>query len=243
MFSKTVLNYAAAALAAFSLVATAQAQDASVRIIHGIPGQDVSPGVDPALPVDILVNDAICLLSGFTFGSISGPYTLPAGTYDVKISLANSLEPCSNSAVVAAPVPVEAGENVSIIAHLNEAGIPTAAKFVNDLTPTGDGNGRLIAHHTAAAPTVDALVSFGFPRQVATVPGVSNGGQAAAELPAGNISIGIAAAGTTRPLFIRTIRLKPGLTTVAYAVGSLANGTFTIIVESIGGLQGRSIVL
>lgn len=243
MSSKSLLKFAVAALAAVTFVPGAHAQDASVRVIHGIPGQDVGPSVDPALPVDVLVNDAICLLSGFTFGQISGPYTLPAGTYDVKISLANTLEPCSNAAVVAAPVPVEAGENATIIAHLDEAGMPTAAKFVNDVTPTGDGNGRLVAHHAAAAPTVDALVSFGFPRQVATVPGLSNGGQAAAELPAGTITVGIAPAGETRPIFIRTLRLQPGLTTVAYAVGSLANGTFTIIVESIGGLQGRAIVL
>lgn len=226
---------------ALGLTAGATAQDATVRVIHGIPGQDIGPGVDAALPVDILVNDAICLLSGFTFGEVEGPFTLPEGTYDVKISLANTLDPCSNMAVVAAPVPLEAGENVSIIAHLTEDGMPTAAKFVNDVSPSADGTARVIAHHTAAAPAVDINVAFGFPRQNATIPNASNGAQAAAELPAGNLNVGFSPAGMRDVLFVRTARLRADLTYVAYAVGSLANGTFDLIFVPLGGLQNLTI--
>lgn len=235
---KSVLFLSALTL---GLSAAAFAQDASVRVIHGIPGQDIGPGVDPALPVDILVNDAVCLLSGLTFGEVEGPFTLPEGTYDVKVSLANTLDPCSNAAVVAAPVPIEAGENVTIIAHLTEEGLPTAAKFVNDVTPSAEGTARVIAHHTAAAPAVDINVAFGFPRQNATIPNASNGAQAAAELPVGNLNIGIAPAGMRDVLFVRTARLRSDLTYVAYAVGSLANGTFDLIVVPLGGLQNLTI--
>lgn len=236
------IRLAAALAAALVFSAAAPAQDAaSVRIVHGIPGLDVSPGVDPALPVDILVNDAICLQSGFVFGEIAGPYTLPAGTYDVKVSLANTLEPCSNAAVIAAPVPIEAGENATIIAHLTEDGMPTASKFVNDVTPSAAGTARVIAHHTAAAPAVDINVAFGFPRNTATIPNASNGAQAAAELPVGSINVGFAPAGTRDTLFVRTVRLRGDLTYVAYAVGSLANGTFDLIFVPLGGLQNLTI--
>ncbi len=217
------------------------AQLASVRIVHGIPGQDVGPAVDPALPVDVLVNDSICLLSGFTFGQIAGPFSLPDGAYDVKVSLANSLEPCSNSAVIAAPVPIESGENATIIAHLTEAGAPTASKFENDVTPSADGKARVIAHHTAAAPAVDINVAFGFPSSTATIPNASNGAQAAAELPVGNVNIGVAPAGTRTVLFVRTVRLRSDLTYVGYAVGSLANGTFDLIFVPLGGIQNLTI--
>ena len=223
-------------------VSTAAAQDASVRVVHGIPGVDVSPGVDPALPVDVLVNDSICLLSGFTFGNVAGPFTLPAATYDIKVSPANTLEPCGNDAVIAAPVPVEAGENVSIVAHLDASGAPTASKFVNDVTPSAEGAARVIAHHAAAAPEVDINVQFGFPRNTATIPNAANGAQASAEVPTGSVNIGIAPAGTRNTLFVRTIRTRSDLTYVVYAVGSLANGTFELIVEPLGGLSGLAIL-
>ena len=223
------------------LGAPAFAQDASVRVVHGIPGQDIGPTVDPALPVDILVNDAICLLSGFTFGQISGPFSLPEGTYDVKVSLANTLDPCSNAAVIAAPVPIASGENATIIAHLTEAGAPTASKFVNDVTPSADGSARVIAHHTAAAPAVDINVAFGLPRNTATIPNASNGAQASAELPVGSVNVGFAPAGTRTPLFVRTVRLRGDLTYVAYAVGSLTNDTFDLIFVPLGGLQNLTI--
>ena len=235
------LKLPAIAMLALLLASTGLAQDASVRVVHGIPGLDVSPGVDPALPVDVLVNDAICLLSGFTFGSVAGPFTLPAGTYDVKVSLANTLEPCSNAAVIAAPVPVEAGENATIIAHLSESGSPTASKFVNDVTPSEQGFARVIAHHTAAAPAVDINVASGFPSSTITIPNASNGAQAAAELRAGAINVGVSAAGMREVLFVRTARIRSDLTYVAYAVGSLANGTFDMIFVPIGGLPNLTI--
>lgn len=219
------------------------AQTASVRVVHGIPGADVSPGLDPALPVDVLVNDTICLLQGFTFGSIAGPYTLPAGTYDIKVSVADTLDPCSGAAAIAALVPVEAGENVSIVAHLNEAGGLTASKFVNDVSPTAEGMSRIIAHHLAAAPAVDVTIRSGFPPMQATVPGATNGAQAAAEVPVGGVTIGIAPAGTGNGIFARIMRVRAGLSYTIYAVGSLANGTFTLIAEPIGGLQGITVRL
>lgn len=219
------------------------AQTASVRVVHGIPGADVSPGLDPALPVDVLVNDAICLLQGFTFGSIAGPYTLPAGAYDIKVFVADTLAPCSGSAVIAAPVSLGAGENVSIVAHLNEAGGLTASKFVNDVSPTAEGMSRIIAHHLAAAPAVDVTLRSGFPPMQVTVAGATNGAQAAAEVPEGGATVGIAPAGTGNGIFARILRVSPGLSYTVYAVGSLAKGTFTLIAEPIGGLQGITIRL
>src|SRR5208283_5238562 len=76
--------------------AFAQSPNASVYVVHGIPGHDVSKSLDPALPVDVQVDGAICLASGLKFGDIAGPFTIPAGTYSITISLANTLQPCSN---------------------------------------------------------------------------------------------------------------------------------------------------
>lgn len=229
----------------FALASTAAfGQTGSMRVFHGIPGADVSPDVDPALPVDVLVNDAICLLSGFNFGDVAGPFTLPEGTYNVKISLANTLEPCSGDAVIEGDIPLAAGENATVVAHLTEMGMPTASKFVNDATAPMMGNARLIAHHLAAAPAVDLVIRGGFPPStLLTVPGVVNGGQAAAEAPDGNITVGVVPAGGTSAIFVRGLRLRAGAVYTAYAVGSLENGTFTIFVLPLAAVPGPGVTL
>jgi hypothetical protein len=233
--------FAAAALLAI-VPSAAFAQNTSLRVVHGIPGGDVSPDLDPELPVDVMVNDAICLLSGFTFGEVEGPFTIPGGTYNVKVSLANTLAPCSEEPVIQADVPINAGSNVSIVAHLDAEGAPTASLFTNEVSRPAEGNARLIAHHVAAAPTVDLLVPGRFSSMpFLTVPGVSNTAgmnQATAEINSQASVISILAPGGQEPLFFRVVSLKPGVTYTAYAVGSLTNGTFTLIVEPIGGLKG-----
>lgn len=57
------------------------------------------------------------------------------------------------------------------------------------------------------------------------------------------MTVGIAPAGTGNGIFARIMRVSAGLSYTVYAVGSLANGTFTLIAEPIGGLQGITIRL
>lgn len=230
-----LLPIAALALA-FSALASAQV---SLRVVHGIPGRDIAPTVDPDLPVDILVNDAVCLASGFPFGESIGPFSLPGGTYNVKVSLANTLEPCSGDAVIDADVPLNDGENATIVAHLTETGMPTAGKFLNDTSAPDEGLARVTAHHLAAAPAVDIVVNpnvlGGNPL---TIPGAANGAQASADITGVATNIGIVPAGGRSSLFVRSLLLKPGPTYNVYAVGSLENGTFTLLIDQIGGAKG-----
>jgi hypothetical protein len=205
------------------------ASAASVYVIHGIPGRDL--GLRPRLPVDIAVNGA-CALQNFRFRDVAGPLSLPAGTYNIKISLANRHNPCGSPAVIAADVSFAAGESATVIAHLNASGAPTASKFVNDLSPaTRAGNGRVVARHTAAVPKVDLLV-----RQnrslpiIATLPGLSNGEQVSAELPIGRkFLVQFAPAGTIQAVASARIEACAGEVAIYHAVGSLTNQTFTVI--------------
>src|ERR1039457_807805 len=80
------------------------ANDAYLYVVHGIPGRDIADNLNPGLPIDVLVNGKSCLVRGLTFGNTSGPLTFSAGTYDLQISLANTLEPCTNAAVIDSPV-------------------------------------------------------------------------------------------------------------------------------------------
>lgn len=219
----------AVAFASLFTIAPVQASSpAKVYVIHGIPGRDL--GLRPRLPVDVSVNGA-CVLTDFKFRDVVGPLELPAGTYAIAISLANRHAPCSNAPVIAADVPFESGESATVIAHLTEAGAPTASKFVNDLTPAAAGNGRVVARHTAAVPTVDLLVKENRNKPIiATLAGLSNGQQVSAELPAKQkFLVEFAPAGTTDAVARARIEGCEGETAIYHAVGSLTNKTFTII--------------
>lgn len=222
----------AAALA--PLVAAQTAQASSVYVVHGIPGRDL--GLSADLPVDVSVNGA-CALPGFTFGTIEGPLELPAGAYDIEIALADAAAPCSRPAVISAPaVTLADGESYAIVAHLSEAGAPTASVFVNDLAPTAGA--RLSVHHTAAAPAVDILAGAqaGSLGPVAGLTGVTNGLKGDVEVPAGSLSVAVAPAGQPESAAVfgpAALSLAAERAYLVFAVGSLANNTFTVLIKDI----------
>jgi hypothetical protein len=216
--------------------ANADGHESMVYVVHGIPGEDL--GLDPALPVDVSVNGA-CALEGFAFGDIVGPIALPADMYDIAISPANEDEPCGSDPVIEASVELMGGVNYSIVAYLDDDGSPTAGLFENDLTPTGRGKARLIVQHTANAPTVDLSVRRDGPES----PGLDiydfmNGDQAAAEVRPGEWYVSIAPAGSGMPVFGPVaVELSPYSAYLVYAVGSVDTGSFTLLLERIGGLK------
>lgn len=159
-----------------ALAVPAAAQNAYVYAAHGIPG-------DNGFPVDIAVNGT-CAITGFTFGSVAGPLSLPAGTYNVGIFAANTVTPCSGTPALSAAPMLEAAKTYALAAHLTAGGSPTLSGFVLDVSKTAPGKGRFILHHTAAAPEVDVTVNRGEGNGNAptvNVPGFANGDRVAAE--------------------------------------------------------------
>jgi hypothetical protein len=214
-------------------VATANSGRASVFVVHGIPGQDL--GLTPALPVDVSANGA-CILKNFMFKNIAGPLSLPPGNYTLAISLANAANPCGNPAVIGpVTVPFMANKSYSVVAHLTAAGAPTASVFTNDLSRSGFVRGRVIAHHTAAAPTVDVtLKRQGLINQTLTIANFSNGNQAAAEALLGIWNVTIAPAGSPNPVFGPVqLTIFPRTAYLVYAVGSIGSGTFTLLTKPV----------
>ncbi len=203
-----------------------QATMAAVYVVHGINGRDL--GLAQHLPVDVSVNGA-CVLPGFTFRQIVGPLALPPGAYNIKVSLASAGSPCSQGAVIAATVPLGAGDNVAIAAHLTNGGAPTASVFHNVFRAAP----VIIARHAANFGPVDLWLDRGTPIS-RTVSGLPNGQQAWARLIPGSRTVEITPAGSSTVVFGATIHANPFETTVAYAVGTPANGTFEVLVQSLG---------
>ena len=225
---------------------------ASIYIVHGIPGHDLSTTLDPALPVDIQVDGSICLVTGLKFGDIAGPFTIPANTYSVAILAANTVAPCTGTTLLGpASVTITAGENASVVAYLSATGAPGVKKFENDLSPTPNGDSRLIVQHTAAAPAVDITVArdkneyseWPYARKIGVLRNVSNSQQASPLIPSGApnnfplTQVTFTPAGATNPVIgPYFFQLVPHTAYLIYAVGSLSTGSFTVISKAIPGV-------
>ena len=256
MTSKRTFSLTTAAAIALFAAAPAMAQDTlTAYAVHGIPGDDL--GLDPALPVDVWVGDLGCAIPGFEFGERVGPLEIPAGSYDITISLEDEQNPCGGTAVISLPgVVLPGGANATVIAHRTADGSPgdgdqldlgvTVSIFANDFTVTGRGKARILAHHTALAPTVDVVLSRNYSNSNApsvTVPGFTNPtadedavlSQINAEFRPGKWDVALEVGGDT-VFGPDRLKLKPSTSTYVYAVGVFGD-TFQYLVYTERGLR------
>lgn len=224
MRSRIAIGIAAAALATLGFAVPASAADeASLSVLHGIPDT----------PVDVYVNGELTI-DDFQPGDLAGPLALPAGDYAVALTAPDAADA---SAPILGPITLTLAANTSYtaVAHLTEAGEPTAKLFTNDTTTTAAGQGRLTVRHVAAAPAVDILAG-GSP----VVEGLTNPNEATLNLPAGTVSAAVALAGTTAPVLGPTdVNVAEGTLTIVYAWGSASAGNLALAVQTIGGLHGN----
>ena len=210
------------AVLALPLPASA-ATNAQLSVLHAIPGVTVDVWVDGALTLD-----------DFTPSTLAGPLSLAPATYSVAITASNATS--ATDQVVLGPIdlPLADGGNYTAVAHLTPAGEATATLFTNDISRTAPGQGRLTVRHTAAAPAVDILAG-GAP----VVKALVNPDEAILNLPAGTISAGVAAAGTTEPVLIgpADVAVAEGVNTIVYAYGSLVDDNLALAVQTITGLH------
>ncbi|WP_104181255.1 DUF4397 domain-containing protein [Arthrobacter sp. B0490] len=210
----------AAAAAAPATAAESQSA-ASLSVLHGVPD----------LTVDVYVNGALTL-DDFAPGTLAGPLSLPAGSYQLAITAADAPDA---SAPVIGPVDVSlaAGGNYTATANLDAAGTPTANFYTNDVSAVEAGKSRLTVRHVAAAPAVDVLAG-GAP----IVPNLSNPGEATLTTDPGTVSAAVAAAGTTQPVIgPADLTLAEGTSTIVYAWGSLEAGNLALATQVIDGLH------
>lgn len=199
----------------------AQADDmATVSVVHGIPNT----------PVNVFVNGK-ATLKDFKPGTVAGPLQLAAGTYKVTVFPAKDTGG-TGTPVISASATLKAGDNVSLVAHLDADGKPTLTAFANDTSPIAAGDARLVVRHTAAAPAVDVRANG----KVAFA-NLTNPREAMADLPAGTVSADVVLAGTSTVVLGPTnVTLAEGTETIVYAIGSAADKTLGLVVQTISDL-------
>lgn len=230
-------------IAAFALALTLTASGAQAEmtyVVHGIPGQDL--GLDPKLPVDISVGGS-CAIEDFAFGDVVGPVPVTDPALDIQIFLADDdgAPGCDGTLVLDLPGVPFGGTASAIVAQLTADGAPgagdvlavgiTGSKFDLDLDGTARGQGRLIAHHTAKAPTVDVDLWRGQRiRNVIEVEDFAPGEQAQADLRSGNWRTQLRVADSALVAFGPTkVQIRPYRATVVFAVGTALTESFDLI--------------
>jgi hypothetical protein len=198
----------------------------SMFLVQGIAGRDRSADTDPAYPVDVLLNDEVCYVHGEAFGQIIGPLTFEPGTYNVKVSIANSLAPCTNSPMIDSSVTLEPRKDVSAVFALTNAGTPTLLTFTNNFSPVNATMGRVLFAQAANAPELQVVLQNTATMKLYTYT-VNRGALLDVCLPAGDYTVEVNQGSTTlvAPTFVD---LYAQSATLLYATGQASNHTVTL---------------
>jgi hypothetical protein len=209
-------------LCAVAFISVGSAEAASrVFVIHGIPG----------VPVDVYASAAgqpvpsTPTIPSFQPKQIVEVQAGP-GSFDIRI-FASGANPQTDTPVIevlgaAIPDNVE----LSILAHLDANGAPTATVYQNDDSPVQQGWARVSVRHAADAPAVQ-LAAGGVPKLALTNPYFGD-----LEVPATTIPLQLQVpfAGTAITP-VSALTFASGTRYFVYAIGSVAGGTFDFILQ------------
>jgi hypothetical protein len=212
-----IISAAAALAAVVALPAGAFAQDdaAKIRVGHFSPD---------APAVDIYAGDA-AILTDVPFGVLSDYLEVPGGTYSIAVVAAGA--DLADGAVIG-PVDLEfASGTMTTVAATNNLENIEAQVLLDEPVPQ-DGIAQVrVVHYSADAPAVDIALDGGdvvvenleYPNAAGYL-----------DLPEGEYDLEIRPAGTTDVAFdIDPLALDGGNSFTVFAIGSLADGSFTVL--------------
>jgi uncharacterized protein DUF4397 len=225
------LSLALALLCAALTTAMSASDNAYMYLVQGIPGHDYSASTDPQFPVDVLLNDEVCYVRGLAYGTILGPLTFTPGTYDVKMSVANSLAPCSNAPIIDSTVTLDSGKNVSAVFALNDSGAPVLSTFTNNFSTVTANNARIQFALAADSSTVQLVLQNTSTRKLYNYT-VQPGALLTETVPAGSYTVEVNQ-GTTTLVPSTSVELPSQSVTLLFATGKASNDSVTLETKTI----------
>jgi hypothetical protein len=214
------------ALALLCAAMSTAAFASSMYIVQGIPGRNFAAATDPAFPVDVLLNDEACSQHGLAFGAVTGPLTFLPGTYNLKISIANTLAPCTNTPMIDSEVTIDARTDISVVTTLTADGTPTLLTFTNNLMPVAANMSRVLFAQAVGAPAVQVVVQDTSTMKTYTYT-VAPGALLDVTLPAGNYTVAVNE-GTTALVGATQLTLSSQSVNLLYAIGRVKNNTVVL---------------
>jgi hypothetical protein len=205
----------AALLATSGLAVSAQDGDAKVRVLHASPD---------APAVDVYV-DGAAVLSEVPFGVISDYLEVPAGEYRIQVFAAGA-DPSADGAVIDATLAFAAG-TATTVAATNEVASIEAQVIADAPEPTAEGAQVRVVHLSADAPAVDVAPGGGEPIVTDLEYPVATG---YLTVPAGEYDLEVRPSGSMDvALDLPPLELEAGVSYSAFAIGSLADGSLTVL--------------
>jgi hypothetical protein len=188
---------------------------AKVRVGHFSPD---------APAVDVYANDG-ALLTEVPFGVLSDYLDVPAGTYTIAVVPAGA-DPADGAVIGPVDLDFAAGTKTTVAATNALANIE-AQVLVDEPAPQEGVAQVRVVHFSADAPAVDVAVDGGD----VVVPNLAYPAAAGyLDLPEGEYDLEIRPTGTTDVAFdIDPLELAGGNSFTVFAIGSLADGSFTVL--------------
>lgn len=181
-----------------------------LTIVHGIPN----------LPVDVWINNAK-IADNVEFTAVA-PLQVRSGWVKVEFRNADSTQTLLKTGLLAAPK-----QSYSVVAHLRANGTPRTSIYWNNTLAAGSGNGRVTVRHDAAAPAVDI-----FANNAKIMRNLANPFERSRVVPGGTYTVKVAAAADNNVVaWSGELPIAAGKLTIVYAVGDLAKGSFTPLVQ------------
>lgn len=197
--------------------ATAAEPNARVTVVHGLRG----------LVADIWL-DGAKVLSNFEPERATDPMQVPAGRHRIAIHPAGS--PAADKPLYAGELDVPGNADLTIVAHLDEAGEPALSVYREQVTPVPPGRSRVVVRHAAATRKIGVNLD-----QVTLFGAVAPGAQAAKDVPPGSHALSItgASSGLTPLLAPQEVPLDEGTGMVLYLIGSESGNTLTWLAQPV----------
>jgi len=195
-----------------------------VFVVHGIPGVVVDVYATAAgAPIP-----STPTIPGFQPKQVADVPAVAAGRYDIRI-FAQGANPQTAAPVIAVlDATIPDNVELSILAHLDNSGSPTATVYRNDNSPVQAGWARVSVRHAAVAPAVQ-LVAGNVPKLALTNPYFGDLEVPAATIP---LQLQVPFAGTAITP-VAPLSFQSGTRYFVYAIGSVAGGTFDFILQAV----------
>jgi Domain of unknown function (DUF4397) len=204
-----------ASLMSIPAITAAQDETAQVRVGHFSPD---------APAVDVYANGA-AILTDVPFGVLSDYLEVPAGTYTIEVVAAGA-DPADGAVI--GPVDLDfADGTMTTVAATNVLASIEAQVLADDPMPQ-DGIAQVrVVHFSADAPAVDVALDGG---DVVVENLAYPNATSYLDLPEGEYDLEIRPTGTTDVAFdIDPLELPGGNSYTVFAIGSLADGSFTVL--------------
>lgn len=201
-------------------VTPAASRQASVTIVHGLPG----------FTADIYL-DGKLLLDGFEPTDTAGPLRVAPRRHDVDVREIGAT--ADSSPVLSATLRVRAGSNISIVAHLTKGGEPALTVFDNTFARLPAGRSLLQVRNLAGGPRVSVRLDG---RQVKN--GLHFRGEWGIATMPGRHRIAFVSPSANEVLVSPAdIHLREGVAQIVYVIGSPGADDLELMLQSVRGLS------